>query len=127
MALNVLYSWQFNTTTGYNLLPLNQAALVPQGSVVYLNQISGSIALDTSGSSTYSDMILTNGVFYNISLTSTYRFFLTAITNFSSYKTSFSLTHSYSNPGVYLISLTFISSNIIFPISVFITQRKFES
>jgi hypothetical protein len=106
-------------------LPLNNSFLVSQGSFVYLNQITGSIALDISGSSTYSDMILKNGVYYNISSTSNYRFILAAISNFSSYKTNFSVAHSYNKAGLNLISIQFMSSNVNFTNFVSITQCKF--
>jgi len=78
----------------------------------YLNQNidDGSVALDTSGNSFYSDIAWLSYIQY-LSPQSNYRFFLKPLTNFSSYQSALSLYHSYAQAGLYTLTLTFQSSN----------------
>ena len=122
---NIHFSWNFSIQSGFNILPLSQPVSVIQGSFIAIVQTTGLVAIDKNGNATYSDMLLNNGVFYNLSLTSNWRFYLKANTNFSSYANNFSIYHMYTNPGAYSIFLTFNSSNKILPYTVLINQCKY--
>ena len=73
-APQLIYSWNFTITTGYNKILLNASLDVSRKSLLYLNQNigTGKVALDTLGNATYSDMKMgTSLVFYYIYQTMT--------------------------------------------------------
>jgi len=80
-----------------------------------LNQLTALIAIDTTENSKFSDLMWIKN----------WRFYLTALNNFSSYQTYFSLTHTYKSIGIYNVTLTFSSSNETFMQSVNITDCKY--
>ena len=108
-----------------NRLLLASPVLIKKGSFVYLTQISGKVAIDTSGNASYSEMVLNNGAYYKLNDLSNWRMLINAITTFNSYKNNFQLAYSYATLGFYEITLTFTSSNLTFSYFVEITQCKF--
>jgi hypothetical protein len=90
-----------------------------------LTQITGKVAIDTTGNATYSDLAFKSSVWSKLSSIKNWRFYLTALNNFSSYQTYFSLTHTYKSIGIYNVTLTFSSSNETFMQSVNITDCKY--
>ena len=123
--MNIVYNWNFQISLGYNSLILPQPVTVTKGSYLVLTQNTGRIAIDTSGAASYSDLVWNTTTqwtklaeFYN------WRFYLTTLNNFTSYKTTFNIQHAYASPGLYSLSITFASSNQIFQQIVNITDRK---
>jgi hypothetical protein len=124
--MNILYSFSFIISQGFNKLILPEPILVPKGSFILLTQYDNSVtvAIDSNGNAKYSDMVLGSTVWNPLSSTSNWRFYLTTKTNFSSYQTCFSISHIYNIIGLYNIALTFLSSNVTFNQIVNITDCK---
>ena len=111
--------------SGYNNLYIQSSPIiVNRGNFVMLTQTSAYVALNTAGNATYSDMAWQSSVWNKLFATSNWRFYLTPITNFSSYTNNFNLVHTYTNVGLYSISLTFLSYNQTFTQTVNITDCK---
>lgn len=87
------------------------------------NPNTTNVALDTSNSANYSDMIWTTNL-NKIDNAKNYRFYLQTLTNFTSYVNTFTIVHPYSSVGTYTISLLFTSSNQIFKQTAHITDCK---
>lgn len=124
---NVLFSWNFTITPGYNKILLPSPITVPKGSIILLLQDSSSattVSVDTTGNSVYSDMIWSTKL-NSLSSVKNWRLYLTALTNFTNYENIFSLFHKYSLIGTYTISLTFTSSNQIFYQTFNVTDCEF--
>jgi len=120
------YTFTYNISAGFNQILFPQPILVRKGSVILISQNSlnsTSVAVDTSGSASYSDMIWTNNL-SKLNNTSNYRLYFKPMTNFSSYKTEFTLSHAYSKIGIYNVSILFLSSNQLFSQIVNITDCK---
>ena len=124
ITMNIVYSWNFQISLGYNSIILPQPVTVPKGSYLVLTQNTGRIAIDTSGNATYSDLVWNTTTqwtklaeFYN------WRFYLTTLNNFTSYQTTFNIKHAYSSIGLYNLSITFASNNQTFQQTVNITDR----
>ena len=97
-----------------------QPVNVSTGYFVQMTQITGRVAVDTTGSATYSDMAWVTSIWSPIG--TKHRFYLTTLTNYSAYQTSFSISHTYNLIGIYNIILTFSSSNVVFQQTVNITD-----
>ena len=113
-ALNVLKSWDFQINTGYNKLYLPQATTVQQGSIIKLIQSTGLVALDQSGSASFSDLTLTSNQWANLYSQTNWRFYLNTTNDFELkyYKTSFNLNRQYTMPGLYNLTISY--QNIFF-------------
>ena len=98
--------------------------MIEMGNFISIEQNTGKIAIDNSGTASYSDMALGSTIWNPLSSNSKWRLYLNALTNFSSYQTSFSISHTYNNIGLYNIALTFLSSNVTFYQTVNITDCK---
>jgi hypothetical protein len=124
--MNILYTFNITINQGFNKIILPEPILVPQGSLILLTQNDNSVtvAIDSNGNATYSDMVLGSTIWNPLSSTSNWRLYLNALTNFSSYQTSFSISHAYNFIGLYEIALTFLSSNVTFYQTVNITDCK---
>jgi len=122
--MDILYSWNFNVTAGYNNILLSSPVSVFRGNFIILTQNSGYIALYTAGNATYSDMAWNTSIWTNLVATSNWRFYLTPTTNFSVYQNSFNLYHSYNWVGLFNLSMIFLSSNISFIRIVNVTDCK---
>ena len=84
---------------------------------------SSNIAIDKSGNASYSDMIW--GANLNmLNSSSNWRFYLTTITNSTSYQSSLNIQHSYNHIGLYNLSILFTSSNQLYNMLVNITDCK---
>ena len=122
---NNIYSWEFQITTGLNSIYLPQPVIVSQGYFITMTQTSGKVAIDTTGIASYSDMALGSIIWNQLSPASNWRFYLTAMTNFTSYQTSFSISHAYKSLGLYNISLRMLSSGETFQQTINITDSLF--
>ena len=124
--MNVYYSWIFSISTGINTFYFPNAVNVSQGNFLILTQTTGKIALDKTGTASFSDLVWSSTTQWTkLAEFSNWRFYLTALTNFSSYKNSFSLMHTYSSIGIYNLSISFASSpSNIFQQTVNITDCK---
>ena len=121
-TVNTIYSCSFEISIGYNKIILPQEITVHRGNFIVLEQITGKIAIDTSGNATNSDLIISSGVVSLLNTFSNWRFYLNTLTKFSSYQKTFSIVHSYSSIGQYNLSIFFINTNIKFQQVVSITQ-----
>ena len=119
---NNIYSWEFQITTGLNSIYLPQPVIVSQGYFITMTQTSGKVAIDTTGIASYSDMALGSIIWNQLSPASNWRFYLTAMTNFTSYQTSFSIAHTYANIGLFNLVLTFKCSGQVFQLMFNITD-----
>ena len=90
-----------------------------------LSQSTGMIAIDTAGNASYSDLAWKAPLWSKLSPSSNRRFYLTPLTNFSSYQSVLTFSHPYKNIGLYDIAITFNSSNQTFVQSVNVTDCKF--
>ena len=110
-------------TAGLNTFYLAQPLTVNQGNFfqVVLSG-GGKLAIDTSSNTTYSDMAWQGIIWAELNPISNWRFFFTTMNNFSSYINIFSLKHQYATIGLYNLSLTFLSSNLVYEQIVNITD-----
>ena len=110
-------------TAGLNTFYLAQPLTVNQGNFfqVVLSG-GGKLAIDTSTNTTYSDMAWQGIIWAEINPISNWRFYFTTMNNFSSYINTFSLKHQYAKNGLYNLSLTFLSSNLVYEQIVNITD-----
>ena len=125
-TLNVKNDWIFQVNTGFNYLLLSQVVTVSRGDFLLLNQTTGRVAIDTTGTALCSDLYWsTKTQWTQLAEISNWRFYLTSQTNFSSYMNSFSLSHTYNTIGSYVLSISFASSpTTIFQQTVNITDCK---
>lgn len=124
-SLNVTNTWNFTVVSGYNKLYLTNPINVFRGSFIYLTQLTGKIAIDQTGNSTYSDLAWNNVTFWSkLNEFSNWRFYLSAINGFSSYQTNINIVHQYLNTGLYTISISFLSSDQLFQQLINITDCK---
>ena len=123
--MNVYYSWIFSISTGINTFYFPNAVNVSQGNFLILTQNTGIVAIDTTGTASYSDLVWsTKTQWTRLPGLLESRFYLTPLTNFSSYITSFSFSHTYKTIGLYNILITFSSGNQLFQQIVNITDRN---
>jgi hypothetical protein len=122
----IIYNWDFPTVIGYNKIILPQSVQVNKGHFIVLKQSSSKIAINTVGNATYSDLAWNfTTQWTKLTAFANWRFFLNAITNFTSYQTTFNIQHSYGTIGLYNLKITFPSGNQIFEQIVNITDCKF--
>jgi hypothetical protein len=119
-----LYSWTLNVTVGYNNILFPAPVLVYRGNFLIMTQNTGRVAIDITGNATYNDLAWRSSVWNRLSSNSNWRFYLTPLTNFTSYITTFNLMHAYKNIGLYNLTLTFASSNETFTQTVNVTDCK---
>jgi hypothetical protein len=123
-TLNVIYTWTFTITTGINWIYLPQPVTVYRGNFLTMTQNTGRVAIDITGNATYTDLAWQSNIWNRLSSNSNWRFYLFALTNFTSYFTSFNLLHTYKNIGLYNLTIMFASSNKTFTQTVNITDCK---
>ena len=123
--MQIIYNWNFKINIGNNTLLLPAPVTVNQGNYILLKQLTGRVAIDTTGNASYSDLVwnLTTQ-WTKLAEFSNWRFYLTTINNFTSYQNTLNIIHSYANIGLYTLSLTFLSSNISYQQTVNITDCK---
>jgi hypothetical protein len=125
ISMNIIYSWNFQLSLGYNNIILPQPVTVYRGNFIVLTQNTAKIAIDTTGNASYSDLVWnTTTQWTKLAEFSNMRFYLTPLTNFSSYQTLFNIMHTYKNIGLYNLAITFASSNETFNQIVNITDCK---
>ena len=126
ITMDIIYSWNFQLSLGYNSIILPQPVTVHRGNYLTMTQNTGRVAIDITGNAPYSDLVWNTTTqwtklaeFYN------WRFYLAPLTNFSSYTTTFNVMHIYRNIGLYNLTITFASSNQTFNQIVNITDCMF--
>lgn len=125
ISMNIEYEFNYVLALGYNKLILPQPLLVKRGQFVMLTQITGRIAIDTRNNSSFSDLVWnTTTQWTKLAEFLNWRFYLTPITNYTTYETTFNLVHTYSTVGVYTLTLNFTSSNQLYQQIVNITDCK---
>ena len=125
ISMNIIYSWDFQLSLGYNNIILPQPVTVYRGNFIALTQNTAKITIDTTGTANYSDLVwFTNTKWTKLTPFSNWRFFLTPLTNFSCYQTIFNILHTYNSIGLYNLAITFSSSNETFNQIVNITDCK---
>ena len=122
--MDIINSFNFQITTGVNYLYLPQSYTVNKSNFITITQITGKVAIDTTGTAAYSDMSLGSVIWNQLSADSNWRLYLKALTNFSCYTSTFSISHTYKSIGLYNITLTLSSSNDTFQQTVNITDCK---
>jgi len=124
--LNINYSWEFSIYSGINNLYFPNAVNVSQGNFLMLTQNTGKVAIDTTGTALYSDLVWNSTTQWTqLAEFSNWRFYLTVLTNFTKYTTSLNLFHNYNTIGLYSLSIRFASSpSTIFQQIVNITDCK---
>jgi hypothetical protein len=112
---------------GYNFIKFRNSLKVKKNSLIYINFFNdGNIAIDTSGTSPYSDLYCDDiGKTYtrpdpNVN----WRFYFRTVTNTLEHST-INLTQTYSNPGDYNISVVYNNSFVNVNQLIKILQRKF--
>lgn len=125
ISLNIDYQFDYNLSLGYNKIILPQPLPVKKGRFIMLTQITGKIAIDVTTNSTYSDLVWNSTTQWTkLAEFLNWRFYLNPITNYTTYQTIFNLIHSYSNIGIYTLTLNFTSSNLLYQQTVNITDCK---
>ena len=125
ISMNVIYTWEFQLSLGYNSLFLPQPVLVSKGNFVLLTQRTGRIAIDTTGNASYSDLVWEpNTQWIKLTELNNWRFYFSALNNFVSYQNNFNIYHIYNNIGEYNITLLFLSSNLSFFHTFYVTNCK---
>jgi hypothetical protein len=124
ISMNIIYTWSFTITTGINFIYLPSPVTVYRGNFLIMTQNTGRVAIDITGNATYNDLAWQSSVWNRLSSNSNWRFYLTPLTNFTSYITTFNLMHAYKNIGLYNLTLTFASSNETFTQTVNVTDCK---
>ena len=124
ISMNIIYSWNFQLSLGYNSIILPSPVTVYRGNFLIMTQNTGRVAIDITGNATYNDLAWRSSVWNRLSSNSNWRFYLTPLTNFTSYITTFNLMHAYKNIGLYNLTLTFASSNETFTQTVNVTDCK---
>lgn len=128
--MQTLHTWTFNITVGFNVQLIPQAILVPQGSFIILTQTTGKVAVDSSNNATFSDLAIGSsslGVshsYYKLQPFVNQRFFMKALSNFTTYQNTFSVAHTYANTGLYNITITFASSADSYQYLANVTERN---
>lgn len=123
--MNTIYNWDFAVTTGRNQILLPAPMPVYKGNFVYLTQNSGKLAIDSSNAATYSDLSWQSTIWLPLKENLNWRFYLNAITNFTSYETNFRIVRPYKSIGLYNLSINFLSSNQSFTQTVNITDCNY--
>jgi hypothetical protein len=124
ISMNIIYTWSFTITTGINFIYLPSTVTVYRGNFLIMTQNTGRVAIDITGNATYNDLAWRSSVWNRLSSNSNWRFYITPLTNFTSYITTFNLMHAYKNIGLYNLTLTFASSNETFTQTVNVTDCK---
>jgi hypothetical protein len=90
-----------------------------------LTQYTATIAIDTTGTATYSDMISTYGIYSKLNNITNWRFYINTLNNFAAYISKINVVHTYANIGLYTINIVFLNiSNITLQQIVNITDCK---
>jgi len=122
-----IYSWNYTLTTGLNFISLSTPVSVYQGNLVLINQITGKIAINTTGNAKYSDLIGQTTSWSQLNSFANYMLYF--ITQFNSnFLTSiFAISHKYSGIGLYNLTVSLSTSNQSFYAQVVnITDCKFK-
>ena len=127
IVFTTIYNFDYTLTSGLNTLYLPSPVIVDKGQLILLTQSTGRIAIDTSGNSTYSDLVWQSPIWTKLnSLNTNWRFYLNVLTNFTSYTTTFNLVKTYKSIGLYNLIITFNSSNQTFQQTINVTDCKLK-
>lgn len=116
--------WIYTIVQGYNKFIFDQPLYVYKGSFLYLTQTSGKIAIDTSNTIDYSDLVWQNTIYSKFNEFQNWRFYLNALNNYTFYLNQLNLIHTYSNIGIYNIIIRFTGSSYSLIHTVNVTDSK---
>jgi hypothetical protein len=124
----VLYSWTFSVIPGFNELTLSTFVPVNRGNLVLLTQPAGTVAIDLSSYSLYSDMVFitANNFWANLFYPTNRRFMVNPITSFKSYQYNLAIAHSYASLGSYNLVMTLGKTAQTITQSITITACNFK-
>ena len=112
--LNYLYAIEISVNFGYNMIYLNAPIDIKMGYFIILTQTTALVAIDSTGNSLFSDMFSANNIFMNLNINLNWRFYFNALTNISSYQVTVNIKHSYSNSGLYKLTMNFSNSSFAY-------------
>lgn len=111
---------------GENEIYLSDPLLLERGQFIFLTQITGRIAIDTTTNNSYSDLFWNSATKWTkLALSSNWRFYLKPIITFKSYTSVLRISHRYNNIGIYNISFTFLNTGETIKDTINITDGNF--
>lgn len=123
--LNYLYTIEISVNFGYNMIYLNAPIDIKMGYFIILTQTTALVAIDSTGNSLFSDMFSANNVYMNLNINLNWRFYFNALTNISSYQVTVNIIHSYSNSGLYKLTMNFSNSSFAYSQNIDINDSIF--
>ena len=123
--LNYLYTIEISVNFGYNMIYLNTPIDIKMGYFIILTQTTALVAIDSTGNSLFSDMFSANNVYMNLNINLNWRFYFNALTNISSYQVTVNIKHSYSNSGLYKLTMNFSNSSFAYNQNIDINDSIF--
>ena len=96
------------------MIYLNAPIDIKMGYFIILTQTTALVAIDSTGNSLFSDMFSANNIFMNLNINLNWRFYFNALTNISSYQVTVNIKHSYSNSGLYKLTMNFSNSSFAY-------------
>ena len=128
-TLKTLYSWNYSITIGYNNISLSTQVPVYTGNLVLICQITGRIAINTTGNTTakYSDLIRNTTYWSQLNTFANYMFNFKTQFNSKFLTSIFTISRKYSATGLYKLSISFATneSSQTFTQVVNVTDCKF--
>lgn len=94
---------------GYNRYNLTTPVSVPKGALIYLQVVSGSILVDTSGSAQYPDFVVQSNAFTLLNPESNHILYFSSLVYTTYYESTYPLTYSYPSNGNMTIRAGFTS------------------
>lgn len=117
-TLQTNYSFVYQVILGYNRFNFTQPIMILKGSMLLLIQGTGRIAIDTSGSSVYSDLAWQTNGWSNLNTYSNWRFYIDTLNDMNIYQNSFTLSHVYSSAGTYRLKISCSISSFYYDVAV---------
>jgi hypothetical protein len=123
--LNYLHTIEISVNFGYNMIYLNAPIDIKMGYFIILTQATALVAIDSTGNSLFSDMFSANNVYMNLNINLNWRFYFNAIKKISSYQVTVNIKHSYSNSGLYKLTMNFSNSSFAYNQNIDINDSIF--
>lgn len=120
-TFTVAYTYSYTITTGLNTFTITPIT-VSRGYFILLTQTTGCVAIDTTGTAQFSDLLTQSSNYYPINSLLNYRLYLTTVNSYSTYQASFNLQRTYASIGSYTLTISFRSSSQVYTSTVAITN-----
>ena len=121
-----LYSWNFTITTGLNVISLSTPVPVYMGNLVLINQITGKIAINTTGNAKYSDLVGQTTTWSQLNSFANYMLYFKSQFYSNFLTNTFTISHKYTGVGLYNLTISFSTSSQSFTQVVNITDCTFK-